>query len=248
LTYAVSRRGAVSVAGVHGLLHFMGSGNIDSDNEILNVAYNYAITRKDYIGVVYRFSAFHYAGNPQAMGDHSYFIGYGRRVTGRMALNLAGGPEVTNFRVPLNGSKQNISGSGTASLSYAFRSSSVKLSYLHGVSSGSGLFSGASTDLVTASWGRPLNRVWSTSLSFGYARNKQIVEVKSLSSPSYNSWLPSVGISRPLGNNANFSLGYQAQIQTATVLLCGTPNCGTSSTTHQIQLSFQWHMAPLILR
>lgn len=248
LTYATSRRGAITVAGVHGLLHFINSGNINSDNEILNVAYNYAITRKDYIGVIYRFNAFHYAGNPQALGDHSYLAGYGRRITGRLALNLAGGPEMTYFRVPVNGSNQKISGSGTASMSYAFRLSSVKLNYSHGVSSGSGLFSGANTDLVSASWSRPLIHLWNGTLSLGYSRNKQVVDVKGLSSPSYSSWLPTAGISRPVGSNASFSIGYQAQIQTATVLLCGTPNCGTTYMTHQIQLSLLWHASPLVLR
>src|SRR6266446_4476032 len=44
LTYAVSGRGSVTVAGVHGLFQFINSGNVNSDTEILNAGYNYAIT------------------------------------------------------------------------------------------------------------------------------------------------------------------------------------------------------------
>ena len=248
LTYKVSQRGSVTVAGVHGLLRFSNAGNISSDTEILNAGYDYAITRKDTLGMIYRFSAFHYPRDAQALGDHTAQLTYGRRITGRLALNLAGGPDVIRFRVPINGSKQKVSGSGTASLVYAFPLSTVRLSYAHGVSSGSGLFSGSSTDLISANWSRPLNRVWSGSLNFGYAKNRQIVTVTSLTSPSFDTWVPGAGLSRPLGSRASFALGYQAQIQNSNITLCNKANCGTNYTTHAIQLSFQWHAAPQVLR
>ncbi len=248
LTYEVSQRGSFTVGGVHGLLRFSNAGNINSDTETLNAGYNYAITRKDYLGVIYRFTAYHYPGDPQAMGDHVANLVYGRRITGRLALNLGGGPDVTTFRVPINGSKQSVSGSGTGSLVYAFPLTTVRLSYTHGVSSGSGVFSGASTDQINAYWSRPLTRSWSGTLNFGYAKNRQIIAVKGVTSPSFNTWVPGAGLSRALGSRASFSLGYQAQLQGSNGALCGTPNCGTNYTTHQVLLSFQWHAAPQVLR
>jgi len=248
LTYEVSQRGSFTVGGVHGLLRFSNTGNIASDTETLNAGYNYEITRRDYLGVVYRFTAYHYPGGPQALGDHGAHLVYGRRITGRLALNLDGGPDVTTFRVPINGSKQRASGSGTGSLVYAFPLTTVRLSYSHGVSSGSGVFSGANTDQIAADWSRPLTRVWSGRLSFWYAKNRQVVPVKGATSPSYDTWIPGAGLSRPLGRTTSLSLGYQAQIQNSNVTLCSTPNCGKNSTTHQIQLSVQWHAAPQVLR
>ena len=248
LTYAVSPRGSLTIAGVHGLLRFVNSGNVNSDTEIFNGGYNYAITRKDTLGIVYRLTAFHYPGNPQALGDHVVQAMYARRITGHLALNLGGGPEVSSFRIPVNGSKRNVSGSGTGSLVYAFRMSTLKLNFAHGASSGSGVFTGSRMDLVSADWSRHLNRVWSGSLSLGYAKNRQILAITGLTSPSYTSWVPGAGLSRPFGRMANFYLGYQAQIQTSNLPLCGTPNCGMNYTTHQIQMSFQWHLAPQVLR
>jgi len=248
LTYDVSRRGSITVAGVLGLLRFTNSGNVNSDTNILDVGYNYAITRKDTIGFSYRFSAYHYPGAAQALGDHLAQFVYGRRVTGRLALNLAGGPEVTTFRVPINGLTRRVSGSGSGSLTYAFRRSSVGLSYSHGISNGSGLFTGASTDLVGATASRQLTRVWSGSLNFGYAKNRQILTATGLTSPTFDSWVPGAGLSRPLGRTMNFSLGYQAQIQVSNLPLCNTPNCGTNYTQHQIFLSFEWHARPLVLQ
>ena len=248
LTYAVSRRGVITVAGVYGLLRFSNPGNINNDSEILSVGYNYAITRKDFLGVIYRFTAYHYPGDPQALGDHVAQLMYGRRITGRLALNLAGGPDLTRFRLPVNGTKQSISGGGVASLSYAFSKSSIRLSYSHGIGSGSGVFSGSSTDELTAAWSRPLSRAWNSTLNVGYARNSTIVTIKGLSSPSYGSWLTGAGLQRPLGGTARLSFGYQAQIQTSSGILCTSGACQTTDVTHQIQMSFQWNAPPQVIR
>lgn len=248
LTYTLSRRGSITVSAVHGFLRFVNSGNLNGDTEILSAGYNYAVSRKDSVGVSYRFTAFHYPGDPQALGDHTAQLMYGRKITGKLALNLGGGPEITNFRIPVNGSKQNISASGMAALVYASRKSTVRLGFAHGVSNGSGLFAGAVTDLVNAGWSRPLTRVWTGNVTVGYSKNRQILSLTGLTSPTFDSWVPGAGLSRPLGRTANFSLGYQAQIQSSNVALCNSPGCATSYTTHQIQMSFQWHAAPQVLR
>lgn len=248
LTFEVSKRGSFVIGGVHGLLRFLSPGNSDNDTEIFNAGYNYLMTKKDTIGLDYRFSAYHFPGAAQAVGDHVGQLVYGRRITGRLAMHIGGGPEVTTFRVPIGGSARKISGTGSASLIYSFRHSNVMLNYMHGVTNGSGLFSGANTDLVIAALERRLSRVWAGSLTFGYAKNQQILSIPGLTSPIFGSWIPGAGLTRPLGRTANLSLGYQAQIQTSNLPLCNSPTCGTNYTTHQVLLSFQWHAAPQVLR
>lgn len=248
LTYAVSRRGSFTVAAVYGLLRFSNPGNTNNDIEILNGAYNYALTPKDYIGAIYRFTAFHFPGNPEALGDNVAQFMYARKVTGRLALTLAGGPDITNFRVPVGGIQRTISGSGIASLVYAFRVSSVRLDYFHGVGSGAGIFSGSSTDQLTAGLNRTLGHFWNASANFGYARNKQLVTITSLSSPSYNSYLAGATVTRQLSGSTTFSIGYQAQIQASNGIVCIPPACQTIETSHQIQMSFQWNAPAHVLR
>jgi hypothetical protein len=248
LTYAVGSRGSITLAGVYGVLRFTDPGNVDNDSEILNAGYNYAITRKDTIGLIYRFSAYHYPGDPQALGDHVGQVAYGRKITGRVVLQLAGGPEITTFRVAIGGLTRKISGSGSALLTYAFSRSGFALSYTHGVSGGSGVFSGSEIDDVSATWNRRLTRVWNGNVNFGYAKNRQIVSFGGLTSPVYDTWLAGAGVNRALGRDANFSLGYQAQIQNSSVAICGSPNCGTNYTVNEIIASFQWHARPLVLR
>lgn len=247
LTYAVSRRGSFTCAVVYGFLRFTNPGNTDNDMEILNTGYTYTVTHKDSIGAIYRVTADHFPGNPQAFSDQAAQLTYGRRITSRIALNLAGGPDIVNFRLPVNGIKRTISGSGIASLSYAFRAANIQLNYSHGVSNGGGLLTGSNSDLLAANLTRPL-RHWTGSLGFGYARNSQLVAVQSLNSLNYDSYRAAAALSRPLSGDMQFSIGYQAQIQGSSGTLCTTPGCQQSQTTHQIQMSFQWHAPPQVLR
>jgi hypothetical protein len=249
LTYEVSRRGSITVAGVLGFLRFTNSGNIDSTTDTLNAGYNYAITRKDTVGVSYRFGEYHFSGTPQALGDHVAQFVYGRRITGKLALNLAGGPEVTTFRVPISGSARKVSGLGSGvSLTYAFRQGSVALSYLRGVSNGSGVFTGARSELGEATVSQQLTRLWKGTLNFGYAKNSQIVAESGLTYPRFDTWLAGAGLSRPLGRTRDVSLGYQAQLQAASAGLCAIRNCSSNYTLHEVSLSFQWRTGPQVLR
>lgn len=248
LNYALSPRSSITLAGSYGALHFVDAGSVNSNSEILNAGYNYAISRKDTIGLGYIFSAYHYPGDPQAIGTHVGQFLYGRKITGRLALKLAGGPEVTTFRVAIGGSTHTIGGSGNAALTYAFGRNNIGLSYGHGVSGGSGVFTGSNIDQANVTWSRQLTRVWNGSVNFGYAKNRQILSLSGVTSPSYGAWLAGAGLSLPLGRNATFSLAYQAQIQSSNVAICSSPNCGTNYTINQIFVSFQWHARPLVLR
>ena|SRR5712692_1268405 len=246
--YKFSQRRSITVAAVHGLLRFADPGNINNDTYTLSVGYNYALTVKDTVGLIYRFSAYHFPGDPQALGDHVAQFAYGRKVTGRLALQLAGGPEITTFRMPINSATHRVSGAASGSLIYAFPQSSVAVNYSHSVSSGSGLFSGAITDLVDATWNQRFTRAWAGNINIGYAKNRQILAISGFTSPNYNSWILGAGVNRPLGRTVNFSFGYQARLQTANIPLCNSSNCGTTSTLHQIFTSLEWHARPLVLR
>jgi hypothetical protein len=206
---------------------------------MFDIGYDYVVSRKDTIGVSYRFGAYHYPGTPQALGDHVAQFTYGRKITGRLALALAGGPEISTLRVPIGNLSQTINGSGSASLSYKFSRNNINLTYTQGLSGGSGVFRGANTDQVGARWDRQLTRVWAGTLNFGYAKNSQVGAFSS--SPTYDTWLGGAGLSRQLGRATHFSLGYQALIQ-------GAATGGTNHTSHQLFLSFQWHATPFVLR
>ena len=243
MNYVLSPRTSVTFGGIVSILRFTESGNIESNNYIGSAGYNYQITREDTIGLQYHFSSFHYLGSAQAIGDHSIQAVYGKKITGRLALQLAGGPEITHYRIPLGGggNTQHVSGSGTATLSYTFARGSVSLGYLHGLTSGSGVFVGATTDQLTVSGSRKLSRVWSGDAHVGFAHNRQATTAEGLASPSYNTVYAGGSAARPLGRNASFSLGYTAYRETS-------DNAGSVSfTTHQISVGLSWHSRPFVL-
>jgi hypothetical protein len=246
VAYRVSPRGSITAAGSYGILRFIEAGNIESNNANFNVGYNYDLTRVDTLGVQYRFSGYRYLDNPQAINDQVVQFMYGRKVTGRIALQVFGGPDVTTFRVPVNNSSNRVSGSGGANLTYALNRGSLVLTYNHGVSGGSGVFAGANTDQLQFSLGRQLSRQWAASLNFGYSRNGSIAGPAS--SQGYNSWYTGGALNRPFGRNANFSVSYTAQFQTSNQAVCAAGTCSTNFTLQQITLGLQWHTRPFVLR
>ena len=256
VNYLLSRRSSITLGAVYGILRFSNSGNIESDNLYLNAGYNYALTRKDTIGVVYRFSAYHFLGQPQAIGDHSAQLSYGRKITGRLALQISGGPEITTFRVAaIGGDTRHIGGTARASLNYAFKQGGITASYNHGVTGGSGVFLGATTDQVQFVANRQLTRQWNGSLQVGYAHNTNVVSTSLVNVPfpvnssgSYDSVYLGGGVSRPLGRNLNFIGSYTAYIQhTSASATCVIGTCGTNYTSHQITLGLSWHTRPFVL-
>ncbi len=204
----------MTVSGSYGILRFVEAGNIDTDDTILSTGYNYALSRKDTIGMLYRFSGYRYVGNPQAINDHVAQLAYGRKITGRMALQLFAGPEVATFRVPFSGATHKISGSGGANLTYAFRRSNLSLSYNHGVGGGSGQFTGSTSDQAQSTINHQLSRFWQSNLNFGFARTTSLgLSSASPASQTFDSWFAGGGLNRPLGRTANFTFGYTAFIQ-----------------------------------
>jgi len=245
VSYALSRRGTFTVAGTYGILRFVEAGNIESDTVSGSVGYDYALTNEDQFGGKYRFSAYHFAGYPQAFADHTFDFVYGRKITGRLALQLYGGPELTTFRIPIGNISDKLSASGGASLSYGFKRGSISLGYDHGVSNGGGALIGSSTDSVSMDANRQISRMWQMQGNFGYARNHALVTANA---QGYDTWFAGAGLSRPLGRNASLSLGYTARIQTSQLPVCAAGNCSTSFTQHQISLGFQWHTRPFVIR
>jgi hypothetical protein len=251
VNYQLSARSSVTIGGVYSLLRFSQAGNIESDNYIGNAGYNYQITRKDTLGLIYRYSSFHYIGIDQAIGDQIIQAAYGRKITGRLALQLTGGPDITHFRLVLqgtNGKTRSVSGSGSATITYVIPKGNLSLSYFHGVTSGSGVFLGATSDQITGSASRKLTRVWSGDAHAGYARNRNAQTAQGTANPNFDTVFAGASVARALGRNANFSLGYTAYIEKANSTVCAGANCGSDFTSHQISVGLSWHTRPFVLR
>jgi hypothetical protein len=250
LNYELTPRSSVTVGGVFSILRYTDPGNIESNDVILSAGYNLQVSRTNTVGMSYQFSAYEFLGSPQAMGNHVVQVSYGKKITGRLALKVAGGPEITNFRVPpgIGTNTQYISGAGSAGLTYAFSAGSVSLSFNHGTNNGSGVLLGATTDQVTGSGNVKLTRVWSGNVNLGFARNTTVAGINETQNQTYNTLYVGAGLQRPVGRNANFTLNYTANIQTSNNAVCAGVNCGTNFTTHIITVGLRWHARPFVIR
>jgi hypothetical protein len=251
MNYMLTPRSSITFGGIDSILRFSDSGNIESDDYVGNLGYNYQITREDTLGIVYRYNSYHFLGFPQAIGDQSVQAAYERKITGRLALQFTGGPEITHFRMPqtAGGKRQFVAGTGSATVTYAFeRGSSISANYFHGVTAGSGVFLGATTDELRVSGSRKLTRQWTGSANLGYARNRSIVNVQTTGNVNFDTVYGGVSAARQLGHNAYVSLGYTAYVERASSAVCAGPNCASDFTTHQISLGVSWHTRPFVLR
>lgn len=249
VNYALTPRNSFTLGGVFGILRFTQPGNIDSNNAILNAGYNYSVSKRDTLGLSYNFIAYHYLDSPQAMGVQAIQGVYGKKITGKLAVQLSGGPEIINFRVSSGPGSQTryVAGTGLAGLSYALSGSSLSASYTHGVTGGSGVFQGATTDQVTGSTTRRLTRTWSGNISLGYAHNKNVVDQIAPQNQEYNTVYVGAGLQRPLSRTLELMLSYTANIETSSNATCVGTNCGTNFTTHTISVSMSWRAQPFVL-
>jgi hypothetical protein len=251
LAYKMSRRSSINMAGSFGILRFVESGNIGTNDLILNAGYNYILSKRNTIGILYRFMAIRYPGNPQAVNDQVVQAAFGRKITGRLALQLFGGPNITNLRVPIGTVTQQINVAGGATLTYGLGSNrdTISVSYNHGTSNGGGVQIGSTLDQVEANLSHRLSRAWAGSLNFGYSRNRSLGNSDiAQNSQAFDSYYVGGDLSRPLGRTAKLSFGYAAQIQASNQPLCSTGTCDTNYTSHRIFGMVSWHARPFVLR
>ncbi len=246
--YSVSARTSVTASASYGLLHFMGAGFIDDHNWMVRGGYNYALNPRDTLGLIYAFSEMSFNVNDSKIDNHSAQLAYGRRITGRLALQLSAGPQITTFRNVATNPGAQVSWSAGASLNYRRSRSNLFLSYLRGVTGGVGLFEGAKRDEVQAGVTRTLTRTWTGSLSAGYARNTAIGQLtQGLSEFKLNSWTAGAGLDRPLGRRMSVFLSYNFQHQDSDTSICITGSCGTALQRHQFGLGLNWTIRPIAI-
>ena len=247
LTYTTSPRGSITMSGSYGLLDFVQSGNVNSDFTSGTIGYNYTLTHKDSFGAFYRFSAYHYSGQPQANGDHAFNFAYSRKVTGTLALQLYAGPDFTTSRISTNGNSLIYGVNVGSSLMYAARNGGMSLAYSHGVSGGSGVLTGTTADQLNFAANRKLSRMWTGQFNLGFAHNSALNTGIQTTSQSFNTWIVGGGVSRPAGRNATFAIAYNSDITNYGQAGCVGTACSFTQTYNYVTLNFQWHTRPLIL-
>jgi hypothetical protein len=258
----LTARTSLTFVGGYSLGHYFQSDLFDYGNVNFRAGYNYQMDRKNTIGLSYTFSEYNYSNSAQSITSHTAQVSYGRRVTGRLAFQVAAGPQVSFSHEPITGTVSSGGGAAggpgetsatlvnwslSANLRYQWQRTGLALTYNHGVQGGYGLLSGSLTDNVSGSVTRQVSRTFSSGITGGYSRSQgQVIGAAMPSNQSFDYWYGGANLSHPIGRTLALTLAYQVQYQTSNAAFCFGPTCGTSLVRNLISFGVGWHERPLL--
>lgn len=196
-----------------------GSSFIGSSQITAQVGYDRVLGPHDQAALQYAYQGFDFSTGV-AFHSHVIQLLWGHRISGRMDFLISAGPQITlindlptvvnsapppsllpqcipeatqtGFALVCPENDLRISAAGRASLRYRFKTASLDLSYDHYITSGSGFFAGAESDIARLDVLKPLGRVWTAFSDIGYSRNSRVSslsaqELSTCSSPTSGS-------------------------------------------------------------
>jgi len=274
IVQGLSPRSTVTLSGGYSLAHYMNLTTsqqfniINSQQTNGQIGYNHLLSRKDQIGVDYAFQEIHFprAGSGSVKANVWRAL-YGHRVTGKLNLTLAGGPQYvivnnppqilptkppTVVAVPQT---RAIAANGSVMFGYTVSSrTSAQLMYQRYVTPGSGFFAGANTNAVRVSIAHLFGRHWTTTTDVGYSHNSNLQKANSTStsgvhSRSYQYWYAGTSLQRQLGQHFSAFASYQFNDMGIGSCTGSGPSavCGLTTTRHTGQIGINWHPRPIRL-
>jgi hypothetical protein len=254
----LTARTSLTFVGGYGVLHNFESGLFNSTNPNGRFGYNYMVTRKDTIALLYTYSGYSYGNSDQSFTTHTAQFSYGRLVTGRLAFQIAAGPQyiISTFPITISSgvtgpltttSQTQLNWSLNTSLTWTAKRDSFGVAYYRGANNGSGVLSGAIGDTVSASFTRQSSRTFTSGIAGGWARNQGVLEgATTLTTQTYDNWYATASLSHPVGRALGLTLSYSMQYQIPHTAGCTTPVCGVSTVTNLVAFGVGWHDRPLL--
>jgi len=214
------------------ILRFTGGDPGYNTNQIgATVGPNYRIDARNSIGASAYYSKVTYPGFEEyEIETEGATVNYSRAWSRRLSTTISLGPArihgTTNTAIP---SQWTTTGSATAT--YATRTTGFFASYDRAVSGGSGVIFGTLTDSVSIGMNRPLSRDWILGLDLGYSHNVSLASVEG-AIPVYNSIFGAAQISRRLTDSLSMYASYTAISQSIQDQPVNQPNAfnGLSNT------------------
>jgi len=229
--YHLNSRSSLTASGSYGLLQFLDSGFVSGNQIGFSGGYNHSLNAHDSVAVTYNYSLFRFDDFERRIESHSAELAYGRRLTGRLGLEIAAGPQWTH----VEGSPRsfaNVFLSGRSTLRYRLHRMELSLNSTHGTSGGSGVLAGAKSHVVQVAVSRDFRR-WAGSFHLGYAHNSGLEE-----RGSFHSSFLGAQWSRRAGRLTRLFFNYDLQRQTS-----GAPRL----LRHVFGLGLQWDFRPMRL-
>jgi hypothetical protein len=236
--YRTTPRKSITFSASYGILHFVDGGFLDSNQITFGTGYNFSLTPHNTVAVSYQYGQFRFGDGGSDLSTHSVQASFGRRLTGRLAFQASGGPQISVSNNAIGPSTSSVSWTGQNLLLYRRAKNQVSLGYVVGVTGGSGVFRGSRTHSLQGALTRPLTRRWQASFNAGFAHNTALGLDESVNSAYYG-----LEVRRSLWRSAGFFFNYNAQRQTTAPGIC--PGCNDSGLRHVIGFGVDWHFRPI---
>jgi hypothetical protein len=241
LNYHLSRRSIVTGAGSYASLTFADGGFIDTHRIGGRFGYDYLLSPKNTIGLIYDYSRTSFGAISPHLQTDSVQLSFGRRLTGRLAFQVMGGPQKISQGT---GSRQ-LTWTVSNNIQYQTRRTGYSLAYSHSSAGGSGVFSGASNHTIGGNVHYALSQGWSASTGAGYAFNQNLAPTTGTVA-HFGAWYGSAALERVIGRHLHFALNYGFQLQNAGSGVCPVAGCGSTASRQTVGVTVEWH--PMSIR
>jgi len=126
----------------------------------------------------------------------------------------------------------------------------LDLSYSRLVTSGSGLFAGANSDVGQFSLGRQMSRAWTADLSAGYVKLSAIEpSTEVLPGTTYEYWFAGAAVERRMARYIRLFAGYQFNSETLPSTFCAVSGaCNDFARQNTVSVGINWNTRPFRLR
>ena len=253
--YSLSRRSAFTFSGSYGLLHFSGAGYFNSTMLDAQGGYDYLLDPANSIAILGTYGKINYSGTGtpttgattigtgNSTSDYGGALAYGRKITGRLAFQAAAGPQEILFSGPGGaGDFHHLFFSINSALSYERRRSGLSLSYVRGLTAGSGVTLGATGNTFSGSLHHQFTRFWTGNVNGGYALNNSLAPA-GITSTQFDNWFMGANLGRQVGPHAQINFNYGATRQNSPAN-CLVVFCGGTGLQQTFGMSVNWHLRP----
>jgi hypothetical protein len=253
----LSPRGSITLSGGFYFAHYFSGDFYNSINPIFRAGYNYALSPKDTIAVIYWFSDLSYSNyEQQSINTQTVQFSYGRVVSRVLSFQVAAGPQFSNSQIPISvtgapttvGSTTQVGLALNAGLTWTTGRNTLGLSYYHGLTPGSGVFAGSNSDTFAGSFRRAASRTFTSGITGGYSRNQGVTSNAStgtFTNQTYDYWYASASLTHPVGPSLGLTLSYWFTYQNSPPCVGVGPNCGSNAITNLISFGVGWHARPM---
>lgn len=247
--FSPTARSTFTVTGSWGITRFLDPGFLNNRNASLMAGYNFRLTRRDEITVTYLH--FDYTFDKPTLGilERGFLLGYGHQFGARLSLSISAGPVQNEVAQPQGGNVKQLFWITNDSVRFRARFADFAGSFARYTSPGSGVLSGAETDLASLSAGRRIIGRLRGSLDVGHVYNQALrPEPNGARKSQYETWQAGVTLSHEYGKHTSLYARYQFQYQIASNPACLLGGCRIYDEHHILGAGINWHGQPIRMR